>query len=439
MRKNIDAIFCTLLVFGLAGFLLLSATSCSNQADDIVKNEEIIDDEVEVINSFNLADLERMKAELESQGIVVPDIELTEEDEVATTRGIFIDNPFVNAIKVSTKTLHPDRSGKYIDVSGVLLVPRKTLLTGLQNFRILVVPPHTNTYNNAAPSIAFQKMSLIGNDWDINSFYFWVLQAQSGYVVFMPDYPGFGDSYGQCFHPYLDSKSLVNSTIDLLKSAQKVLSANGYRYKKDIVISGYSQGAYTALSLAREIETNPTHGLSVNLLMTGGSPCDLKYIADVVRHSDYVSNNYLLAYGLWGYKENAYPNINISDFLLEPYASTSNIYFNGTYKDARECFPHAPSELYTEKFLTYLDIDPSIAYMNQILDENSVKPWKNKCKFVMTHAVDDDIVYYQNAKNFADEHNKAGGKVTFYSTIGDHGIGFVPYFVKTSAYLLFHK
>lgn len=415
--------------------------SCSNQSDDVIMPEEKINSELEEINSFSLSDLENMKAQLEKSGVDVSaiDFDVSEEQTDDNTRGIFIQNPCVKAIKVTTRTPHPDRSGSYIDVSGVLLVPKKSLLTNLKSFRIAVVPPPTYTYNNSAPSIAFQKMSLLGDDLSLNFLYFWILQAQSGYVVFLPDYPGFGDSHGQCFHPYLDSKALVTSTLNLFKAAQRTLSANGYRYKKDIVISGYSQGAFVATSLAREIETNPAHGYTVSLLVSGGTPCNLKHIADIVRYSGYTDHTFFLPYGMWGYKENAYPNLNVIDFLKEPYASESKAYYDGTHPDLNEYFPHVPAEMYTEKFMKNLDIDADISYMNQILEENSVKPWKNQCKFVMTHGMGDVSVYYQNAKDFADAHKEAGGEVTFYPTIGDHIVAYVPYFTKASSYLQFYK
>lgn len=432
-RFNTNLTFYRFLFFGIIVFI----SSCNNQFDDTT-SDDIIVSSSEELNSFSLSELQVMKAELEKNGIELPDIDLNAEEDSMSTRGIFLENPFVRAIKVTSKTLHPNRSGDYINVSGVLLVPRKSLLTSLINFRIAIVPPPTYTYNNEAPSIAFQRMSFIHSDWSMNFMYFWVLQAQTGYVVFIPDYPGFGDSLGECMHPYLDAKALVNSTLDLFKSAQKTLSANGYRYKKDIIISGYSQGAFVAASLAREIETNPTHGITVSLLVTGGTPCDLKYITDVVRHSTYVRHSHFLPYGLWGYKENAYPNLNPADFLLEPYASISNSYYDGTHGDVNSYFSHVPAEVYTEKFIKDLDINPSLAYMNRILDENSVKPWKNKCKFIMTHGIADESVYYQNAKNFADEQNKTG-QVSFYPTIGDHVIGFVPYFLKASSFLYMYK
>lgn len=416
--------------------MMISFSSCIDNTEDLTtpKGEDTNSDFKE-LKAFYQDDIQNMKSELEKKGIEVPDIEEDESD----ARGIYNENPFVKAIKVTTKTLHPNRSGSYIDVSGVLLVPRKSWLTKYKSFRLAIVPPSTYTNNKAAPSNAFKNMSLVGDDDTVNFMYFWTLQAQTGYIVFIPDYPGFGESYGKCFHPYLDSKALVNSTIDLFKAAKKTLTDNGYKYKDDIVISGYSQGGFTAASLARELETNTAHNLNVKLLVTGGTPCNLKYIADVVRESDYTEHTYYLPYALWGYKQNAYPQINVNDVLLEPYASESKAYYDGTHDNLNDSFPHDPTELYTSKFLKNLDSDPSIAYLNQIIEENSVKPWKNKCKFIMTHGRSDDSVYYENAKDFADEQNDAGGNVTFLSTIGDHTVAFLPYFSKASFYLAFNK
>ena len=434
MKKSILSSFLIPLVLGV--FLLIAC----NDTEDISLSSDAHDEEISdgPITSFNVDDLRSMKSKLEGRGIDVSDIDLAEQDE-AQTRGVLFENPFVNAIKVTTRSLHPNRSGQYIDVSGVLLVPRKTSRTKQKNFRIIVVPPSTYTYNNSAPSIAFQRMSLLNDESTLNYLYFWTLQAQSGFVVFMPDYPGYGDSYKQCFHPYMDAEALVNSTLDLLKSAQRTLTDNGYQYKKELVISGYSQGAFVSASLAREIETNPAHNLDVSLLFIGGSPCNLKYIADEVRRSDYTSHTYLVPFALWGYKENAYPHMKVSDILKEPYASGSKSYYDGTHKELNKEFSHNPSEVYTEKFLKYMDQDPDMLYINDILDKNSVKPWVNKCDFVMTHGVDDETVYYQNAKDFAEKQKEIGGKVKFYSTWGEHTPGFIPYYIRASAYLPFYR
>lgn len=431
-----------LLFTTIISFTLL-ANSCSNDEEinnaTHANNQKIIY-KGEEINSFSYSDLKLMKSQLEKSNIEVSNVDLNVKSENSIQSKEAIDNnPCVVALKVTCKTPHPDRSGRYIDASGVLLVPKKKLLTDLKNYRIIIATPPTYTYNNLAPSIAFKKVSLIDGNNELNYLYFWTLQAQSGFAVLIPDYPGFGDSYGQCFHPYLDSKAMVNSTLDLLKSAESTLSANGYRYKKELMITGYSLGGYVAASLARKIETDLSNKYTVKLLFTGGTPCNLKQIADIVRHSNYTQHTFFLSYGLWGYKKNAYPQIKITDYLKPPYDTQSLTYFNGTYVYVNEFFPHNPADIYTEKFIKYLDTDPDLAIMNSILDENSVKPWKNKCRFIMIHGVSDVSVYYQNAKDFANQQNQYGGNVTFYNTVGDHIVAVEGYYLKASQYLKLYE
>ena len=428
MKKSNNFFYLTLFAF-----IFSILQSCQSDFDsDTSKNENnTTPATTEAIQTFESNDLSQMQEFLESQGIITQ-TDSTENE----TRGLFLSDPCIQAIKVSCKTPNPNNDGTYVDMSGVLLVPKKTILTDLANFRLMVVTPATYTENSQAPSNTFKKISLVTKDKDLNLFYFYTLQAKSGYAVLIPDYLGFGDSHGQCVHPYLEVKPMLQSIINLIKATKSTLSANGYRYKKEIVVTGYSQGAFIAASLGRELETNYASTMPVNLLFTGGTPCNLKQITDIVRASSSLKFTYFIPYALWGFQQNGYPSIKIEDVLKEPYASILGDVFNGDNNsvDVNNSFPNKIEDLYTEKFIKDLDTDPNLAYMNKILDENSLKPWINKCRFVMTHGVSDVSVYYQNAKDFADQQNAAGGKVTFYSTVGDHIAATIPYYAKASSF-----
>lgn len=435
------------IIFSFLG-MILTMQSCTSEdsLDEVpstsVNSEESLSNSVsgwsndfEEIGTLDYSTLLDIRENLIKSGVSVSNLKLNEPSKTRRSQ------PYVQVIKVKAKTYHPNRLGGTIDVSGVLLLPTKFICNNIFKHRIIIAPPPTYTYNKMAPSNVFQGFKWMDNDFHFNYLAFWTLQACSGFIVFFPDYPGFGDSYKQCQHPYLDSKAMVNSTLDLLKSAQRTLTKKGYKYKKDLIITGYSLGGFVASSLAREIETNPSHGQSVGLLLTGGTPCNLKQIADIVRGTEKTQHHFFLSYGLWGYKENAYPYININDFLKEPYASKSLSWFDGTHYELllNLYFSNRPKDIYTEKFIKYLDTDPSISYMNDILKENSVKPWKNKCRFIMTHGTSDVSVYYQNAYDFSENQKKAGGNVTFIPTVGDHIIGIVPYYAKATLYAALYK
>lgn len=406
--------------------------ACENK-DEIIsypENPASATYKYEDIKEFDLEDLQNIESELTKAGYDLTNVNIDTDELQTKSVGKYL----LKAIKVSTRSPHPDGSGKLIDISGVLLVPKSTL----GQLRLVVAPVPTYTYNENAPSKLFKNMSWLP-EGKFNYLYFWTLQAYQGFAVLLPDYPGFGDSYGQCFIPYVIEKPMARATIDLTKAAQSVLSANKYRYKSEILVTGYSQGAYVATAFTREIDTNPIHGLKAKLLVAGGTPANLKHMTDIIRHSEEVKAPYLLPYAIWAFHKNGYTGLNPQDVFNEPYATDSYKYFDGTYESLDEYFPNKVSELFTEKIIKDLDFDPTLAYANSVLKENSITPWANKCKIVMVHGISDDIVYYQNAKDFANQQKLAGGNITFHSVLGDHLTAVIPYYLEASTYLSMYK
>lgn len=93
--------------------------SCQNDEFDTV----VIDDdplEEGVLAAFDISDLEIMEQHLLNSGIELPELA---EDSVPQTKGIFLNDPLVKALKVSCKTPHPSGNGTYINTSGVFLFP----------------------------------------------------------------------------------------------------------------------------------------------------------------------------------------------------------------------------------------------------------------------------------------------------------------------------
>lgn len=412
----------------------VSIANLANNHEIEAKNDSKIvagDITVENIKDFSASELLQMKAYLKAAGIDVSGIVI---EEKPSERGI-INDLLLRAIKVTTKSPHPADSTRTIDLSGVLLVP-KIALTSL---RLVVAPVPTFTTNEKAPSNLFQNNIALLPDGMLNYLYFWSLQAYEGFAVLLPDYPGFGDSYQQCFIPYVVQKPMVRAAIDITKAAQQVMLSEGYRYKNELVITGYSQGAFVATSLARELETNPSHNLSLNLLVSGGTPADLMHIANGVRSADDLPTPYLMPYAICGFKSNGYPDIIISDILTEPSASDAYMYFDGTHSDISDAFPSQVSELFTQDFIDNLETSPKLVTIKRALQENSIQPWPNQCKIVMIHGEQDDTVYTENAQNFANRQNEIGGNVTFRTVLGNHTTSVIQYYLSASTNLLIYK
>jgi hypothetical protein len=75
------------------------------------------------------------------------------------------------------------------------------------------------------------------------------LMASTGYIVVMPDYPGFGDSYEP--HPYVNM-ALGGCVKEMVAKAQSrswgTVSSNGL-----VVLTGYSEGGYATVAGARAL------------------------------------------------------------------------------------------------------------------------------------------------------------------------------------------
>lgn len=428
MKKLFSRLACLAIILSIATF-----QSCqSDSSEDIPGNEP--DTNGMELNSFEPAELDNMASILEAEGIIVE----TEDVDPQTKATVVGSNWTVAALKVTCKYPNPGGTG-YIDMSGVLLVPKKTAFTKYVNHRLIIAPPSTYLKNDYTPTKLFKKIPALWNAFDHNFMFYWTLQARLGYVVLIPDYPGYGDSYKQCFVPYNDSKVMAGSMIALTKAAQTLLTSQDYKFKKEVIVTGYSQGGFIAAAIARELETTPGHGIPVNLLATGGAPFNYNQMIDVIRSSDKTIATYLFPYVVWGYKNNRYPNINVSDIMKEPYASQSSNYFDGIDGNVNSKFPTKVRDLYTDKFIDNLDTDPSLSYIRNILDENSIKPWKNTCGFVVTHGVNDATIYYKNAVNFVTDQRAAGGKVVFHPTTGSHAGAVVPYYATASTYIGFYR
>lgn len=417
---NKSKIYSKLMLFA---FVLFFGYACQN---DYFIAETPSTDEVATtdLQELDYTALKQIESHLESQGYDISEIQIDTSDPNLKAGVMEL---FVKVVKVSCKTDHPNGSGQKIDLSGVMIVPKMGLLTKLTNHRLVVVPPPTYTANSQAPSVALtNSLSLL--DPANNPLSYLSLLALKGFIVIIPDYPGYGDSFNQCFHPYLKASSLVNSTIDFIGASQKALKKLGYKYKSKISVGGYSQGGFVASSLVRELETNTSHNIKVNALIAGGTPCNLKQIADIVRRSETTRHTYYLPYAFIGYKLNGYPQIDESIVFKEPYLSKIPSVFDGYNTNPNDEFPTKVSDLYTEAFLKNFDTDPRFTLVNNLLDQNSLKPWLNSCKFVLIHSTQDDSVYYMNAKDYAKVHKAAGGKVDFYNILGTHTIAAVGYF-----------
>jgi pimeloyl-ACP methyl ester carboxylesterase len=418
MKKDKKMYYMRLL---FACWMIFAAAACSDdddsktlpgQTDDLPEGVKY-----EPLKEYSLDDLKRLESDFKKAYMAGSGLDFLSLIDLSVK---YEGTVQLRVYKVSVTSAHPARADAKINLSGLLIVPPAEKK---RTYRRVVAPPYTYVLKKEAPTLR------VANDNLDPHILFWLIEAfNHGYAVMIPDYPGFGDSFDQCFIPYVEKAPMVRTTVEYVEAARSVLRKEQYDLKGGFIISGYSLGAYVSLQLAREYETNSAayKDHPVDLLLVGGSPCNLLQEANLIRASENTPQSHLFPLTLLGYKENGYPHLVTADYLREPYASGTALQLDGLHEDYERYFTGKTAELFTENFLKNEGQDE----INRILSDNSVKPWKNTCKLIMTHGEDDKTVYYDQARDFALEQEQYGGSVTFQKTAGTHTGAGVWFFLK---------
>ncbi|MFF4899957.1 lipase [Streptomyces sp. NPDC001068] len=76
--------------------------------------------------------------------------------------------------------------------------------------------------------------------------------ASAGFAAVLPDYLGLGLGPGP--HPWMDVPSETTATLDMLRASRTAAAARGRELGRDVLATGFSQGASAALGLARALQ-----------------------------------------------------------------------------------------------------------------------------------------------------------------------------------------
>ncbi len=146
-------------------------------------------------------------------------------------------------------TYRTEYMGKPIDSRGLLIIPN-----GIDTVDLLMychgteIPSQTLGADNITPSL-YTGSSKTHNDVR-NMGLGW---ASKGFVVFLPDYIGFGLTIDK-EHPYIYYPELFLSNIDGLLAVKKHLLKSNLSYDNQLFLTGWSQGGGACLSAHKYIQ-----------------------------------------------------------------------------------------------------------------------------------------------------------------------------------------
>ncbi|GAB3810724.1 hypothetical protein [Kribbella italica] len=184
------------------------------------------------------------------------------------------------------------------------------------------------------------------------------LFAGAGLAGVAPDYLGLGVGPGK--HPYIDTKTETSASVDLLLAARSFALKHGVVLKRDVLVTGFSQGGRAAIGVARALSRGEAGPFRLGAVHGVSGPYDLLdvelpavFSGEVEPH---VATLYL-AYFVTAWDRTVGLYDKPRDAFRAPYADIVEGLLDGTHSD-EEIFtslPDSPAKLFTPQFLAKLE------------------------------------------------------------------------------------
>ena len=331
----------------------------------------------------------------------------------------------VDVYKVIYKT---ETEGEKINASGLLCVPSESGEYPLFSFQ-----NGTNTLNDQAPS-----------EYVTNPVYQFIeIIASMGYVVVIPDYPGFGES-SDISHPYLIKEPTVRSVVDMLYAVKEMVPEElpDLTIKDELYIMGYSQGGWATLALHKALEQDYSVDFNLKGSVCGAGPYNLNLIFERMAGNDTypmpVYPGYIInAFSVYDQFTNP-----VSDILKEPYATRLPDLYKGTLSSDQINSQLTTSipDLFTSGFLSGFTTDEKYATVRSSLTDNSITAWNTTIPLFLIHGGGDTTVDPLSTENIYNDMIQSGTSAQICKKEIlpglDHGDAVVPAMIKGIQFII---
>lgn len=248
--------------------------------------------------------------------------------------------------------------GSTVVASGLVALPNST------KARSVVTYFHgTNAQRDTAPSQKTSEEGLLVA----------ALTAGNGHILLAPDYIGLGDSH--VTHPYLHTKTTVDTCVDFLKASHALLGQLQQEWPTSLYIMGFSQGGHATLAVQRELENRDDPLFTVRASAPIAGPFHLRTISfpqaltgQTESHAYYLA--YLASAYAYVYRQP------VGSLLAMPYSETVPVLFDGDHDSdvISAALPANPRELFSPEFLDACENGMGHWFL-EALTENSILDW----------------------------------------------------------------
>jgi hypothetical protein len=143
----------------------------------------------------------------------------------------------VDTYRLMYRTIDPQ--GRPTIASGLLVLPRNHA----GRLRTVSFTHGTELFKGDAPSVAQDVWGSAPT----------ITYASAGFAAVAPDYLGLGVGPGP--HPWMDVPSETTASLDMLRAARQFVPRAGRALEREVLVTGFSQGASAAMGLARALQT----------------------------------------------------------------------------------------------------------------------------------------------------------------------------------------
>jgi len=231
-----------------------------------------------------------------------------------------------------------------------------------------------------------------------------------GYLTMIPDMLGFGASKDVLF-PIHNYDYSATTMIDFYHACEEFIRHKEIKVSGRTFLSGYSQGAYIAVSTLKMAEEDISADITFDAAAVGAGGFDLVGLLDLAVENNYYSAPSHLALLLSSYNTIYDWNKPLSYFFKEPYAAEIPNLLSGTFT-REEIDRHLPmhlDSLLTTHFLNGL-ADHSETEVIDALSDNSVYDWAPSTTLKIIHSIHDERIPFSDSEKMYNT-MKANGAV----------------------------
>ncbi len=334
----------------------------------------------------------------------------------------------ISGVDVYKMTYLTEINGDGIEASGLVCIPSEA-----GSYPVLSFQNGTNTKHSDAPTekvsdVAYTLVEAI---------------AAMGFIVVIPDYPGFGSS-ANIPHPYLIAEPTVQAIVDMFRALKEGAGTEfpGITVKNEYYLAGYSQGGWATFTLHKALETVYSSEFSLAGSSCGAGSYNMYNMFTTMIGTDTYPMPAYLAYIINAYSEYDQFTNPVNEILNEPYATKLSSLFDGTLStgDINNQLTTSISGLFKSDFLNGFTSSSAYASVRNALINNSISAWITLKPVIFTHGSSDTSVPVFATETMYADMISAGTSTAICKKVIfpglEHGDGLIPAMIEGLTFLI---